>query len=233
MKSNIKFIIMVTLASLVLSGCAHAPYGKNADALKTLENACRFGKDLKTVRGTAIVTAKSKDASGRFSALVEAAGTNSLKLEITNILGGTEALITINNGRYSIKLADGKSKPVSGNGSWGGIPLNWASNLFIGRFPCPERPEDLEKPEWTADGHLRVSTKASLHGDAEIFLYRFRKHDDSGWPESLRWERKGVFGVSVEFVFDNPEKTTGAPLKWQARSKLGEVGVKWRERDAK
>ena len=214
----------------VIAGCAHAPtqvVEKNPDNL--MNKACGTGRDLQRAQGSVWLKAHSKEASGQFPAAVDATAPGNLKLEVTSLLGGTEAVIRVAGDHYSVKSARSKVQNQEGNGSWGGIPLHWSSDLFLGRFPCPTGVKATTAIN--ADGDLVIETAPSLQGDSEKFIYHFREWNGGPWPEALRWERTGAFSSSVDFKFDDPEDGTGSPQKWEAKSSQGEVKVKWKDRN--
>ena len=224
----------VICLSAVLWGCAHTPVGLgNAkDAKALLVQACFPGRQVQEVKGSVWLKAKSKEASGQFPASVLARNPDSLRLEVTNLIGGTEALISIQAQKYSIKVPNREERSEKGYGSWGGIPLHWATELFLGRIPCPAHP-DSDEVLSSVDEHggLRLEIPASVQGDAETYFYQFRSWGGKPWPESLHWERKGALAVAVDFKFDDPEDGTRSPKKWEAKSAQGEVKARWKERE--
>src|SRR6185312_11794511 len=133
-----RFLFLVPVVAAV--GCAHPvkKVGMGLEPKLLLAKACAPGAALKAVTGSVRMSVKSRDASGQFPASVQA-GPEHLYLEITNPLGGTEATIQIDGNRYTIDTTKQKHGGVrGGEGSWGGIPLRWATELFLGRIPCPE-----------------------------------------------------------------------------------------------
>jgi hypothetical protein len=219
-----------TLALLWIAGCAHAPAGRNEDPQVLLGHACEPGSEVAGVKGSVWLKAKSREASGQFPAVVEAAGRDKLTMEVTNLVGGTEATIRVVGGKYSVEIP--KKKGAKGQGSWGGIPLHWATDLFLGRIPCPPESSLADaRKRVSEDGELTVETAGALGKEPEVFAYRFRKWEGRPWPESLRWERKGTTPLTVEFRFDDPEDGTHSPRKWEARSQRGEVKVRWKDRE--
>ena len=214
-----------------LIGCAHTPYSKKTDSKDLLSSACSIGQATKTVKGSVWLKAKSQEMSGQFPAFVLAQEPSTLKLEITNLVGGAEALISIQDGKYTVEVPDKKKKVETGYGYWGGIPLKWGTELFLGRIPCPTATEISDASvSVNPEGELIVETLRSVRGDRELFRYRFREWNGGAWPEYLYWERKGNFKTSVNFRFDSPADNTGSPKKWEATSALGQVKVRWRER---
>jgi hypothetical protein len=173
--------------------------------------------------------AESKDAKGTFPANVTAKAPDSLTLEVVNLIGGTQAIITVEGGKYTILVPDknGKNRKKEGQGSWGGIPLHWASDLFLGKIPCP--PADA-----LASAKLSLSPEHDLIVELpeERFVYSFRSWGGKAWPERLHWERKDTSVAAVDFKFDDPEDKTHSPRKWEAKSVQGEVKVRWRDREA-
>jgi hypothetical protein len=189
-------------------------------------DACRPGQKNQAVKGSIWMKLNSKDAKGQFPASVDAAAPDQVTLEVTNLIGGREALIKVRQGKYSVEVPDragGIGRRAEGLGSWGGIPLRWASELFLGRIPCPSASTKAPKLQVTDSGDLIVQA------GAERFIYHFRQWAGRAWPESLHWESKGYPATSVDFKFDDPEDKTGSPKKWEAKSTRGEVKVRWRD----
>lgn len=222
-----RFLIVLGLAS-ALAGCSHAPSGQEADPRYLLSHACSPGVKVKSAHGAILLKAHSPDASGQFPAQVVATAPDHLLIEVTNLLGGSEATIAVDGGRYRVTIPHGKSSE-EGSDSWGGIPLEWATDLFLGRIPCPPS-FSTESDLGVVNGELIAKVPASLGRDAEVFRYRFRNWAGSPWPEALHWERKGGLPAQVDFVFEDPEDKTRSPRRWEARSQRGEVKVRWRER---
>src|SRR5262245_34979062 len=124
----------------LIPSCTTGPAGRGQSADALLEDACRFGKSTDRLEGSVWMSLKSKDTKGQFPASVSAKAPDSVSLEVTNLLGGREALILVNRGSYSIEIPNkdgGEARKTEGYASWGGIPLRWASELFLGRIPCP------------------------------------------------------------------------------------------------
>ncbi len=217
-----------------LSGCAHSTQKKITDPKELLARACEPGRDIKTAKGIAWLKAQSKEASGQFPASVLAHASGPLKIEITNPLGGREALIEVSDSKFKIHGTGSKVRTQEGYGTWGGIPLNWASDLFIGRIPCPHLSSNQGQGVSTSvdsAGDLVVETRQDGAGATEKFIYHFRDLDGVPWPEALHWERSGPLAVSVDFKFDDPEDQTRSPRKWEAKSVRGEVRARWRDRN--
>ncbi len=219
------------------SGCASTPSAKRSDPAYLFEQACTPGRSNIKVTGSVWMMAKSKDASGQFPASVQAEEPGKLRLEVTNLIGGTEALILIEKNRYDVQLpAKGKGKKSgsrnqSGVGSWGGIPLRWATELFLGRIPCPSAPASALRMTAPEADRL-VITEVIDGGTQEIFEYRLRDYAGGLWPAEAAWERTGVQAAKVTFKFEEPGERDRSPKRWEAASDQGEVKVRWKERDA-
>jgi hypothetical protein len=222
--------LAAVLAAFVLTSCAHVPAHEKEDAQAMLARTCSVGSDVSSAHGAVWIRARSKEESGQFPAQVRATAPSSLRLEVTNLVGGLEAVISVQDGRYTIEVPGKKSRAESGTGSWGGIPLRWATDLFLGRIPCPTQTELKSARVSTLDGKLEVRVPAGLASGEQVFVYGYRNYAGHIWPEKLHWEQKGSFGAAVDFVFDQPEDKTLSPLKWQARSDRGEVKTRWRDR---
>lgn len=228
-------LLCVALILVLAAGCTHAPtVSKGADPRALLGAACTPGAGVKSVKGSVWLKAKSKEASGQFPAVVEAPSPDRLKLEITNLVGGTEAIVTVEGRHYKIEVPNHKEQDEQGDSSWGGIPLQWANALFLGRIPCPETAQTKDAAlSVDAQGNLVVEAPRSLDKLAEKYVYHFRSLEGGFWPESLHWERAGIEGsppLVVDFKFEDPEDKTRSPRKWEAHGTQGEVKVRWKDR---
>jgi outer membrane lipoprotein-sorting protein len=216
---------------LFVVGCAHAPSQTHQSPDALLNYACSPGSSVQTVKGTVWMKAQSKDASGQFPASVKAKAPDHLKVEAINLLGATQAVITVDGKSYSVQVPtkSGLKQREQGLNSWSGIPLQWATDLFLGRIPCPSSAK--QDIEITDKGDLKITTGASQASeDPETFIYHFKSVGGHAWPETLHWERKGPFANQVDFQFDDPDTKSLSPKKWEAKSAQGEVKVRWRDR---
>src|SRR4051812_22174941 len=98
-----KILLLGIVLSALATGCAHAPVTRGMDPKVLLADACRPGSEIKSIKGTVWLKAASKDASGQFPAYVLAKDPDSLRLEVTNLVGGTEAVITVDGQKYRIE----------------------------------------------------------------------------------------------------------------------------------
>lgn len=166
----------------------------------------------------------SDDARGQFPANVLVQDPQQLDLEITNLLGGTEATVTVRGDKYRVVKGGKESRSWQGTGTWGGIPLRWASELFLGRFPCPA-PQEQAKARVSIEGddQLRVDV------GSETYVYSVKEWSGKMWAFELEWMTKGSPGGDLKFEFAEPEDVTGSPLDWTAKSSKGEVRVRWKK----
>lgn len=230
-------IIIFCGVSVSLFGCVSSrktPEGPrwSTDPHFLLEKACSPGKGIQSVQGTVWLRAKSKEASGKFPAVVKVSDQN-LEMEVTNLFGGTEARIEVDHNQYKITVPGKSSQNREGNDSWGGIPLKWAHTLFLGQIPCPGDSE-LKNAKFSvaSENELIVLVSKGLNVDEQTFSYRFKEYDNAPWPEFLVWERKGIGAIKVDFEFSDPEDKTQSPLRWKATSSQGEVKTRWKRRNA-
>ncbi len=224
---------------------------------RLLHLTCEAGQGVKQVDGSIWLKTQSKDIHGQFSASVLAKAPDDLKLEITNFLGGTVALISVSQGHYEI--TQGPSEPVtaSGDDSWGGIPLKWANALFLGSIPCPSLTHHLILIKEEAN-QLTVEAPEDPLG-AQKFSFKYKKIDVAGtpaegrgagggggggggnkagtgnkasrpWAESLHWERLSEPKTAIDFKFDKPDPATLSPLQWEASSSEGAIKIRWKDR---
>lgn len=204
-------------------GCAQrSPSPDNSSAEAVIAEICSIGGGLKSAKGVAWIKAESKEARGRFPSNVLAENGNHLTLEVTNLLGGREALIQIDSSGMSIDSPKLKSRSAQ---TWGGIPLRFASVLFLGRIPCPA-PQSMSGAQVTRSAADRIR----IESREEAFEFQLRTHAGRPWPQALSWESKASGSARVSFVFSDPEEYSRSPKKWEATSPGGSVQVSWRER---
>ena len=232
MKREIISFSGLVVCALALARCAHAPIHQGTGAETLFADACSPGQANRSVTGSIWMKATSKEAKGQFPASVNAHSPDSVTLEVTNLIGSRQALIRVNHGSYTIDVPEDqgrRQRQEKGEGSWGGIPLRWASELFLGRIPCPSSDSGsfLQMRANQETGELIVETPVAPNGQQERFIYKFHQWAGKPWPESLHWERKGLASTFVDFKFDDPDDKTGSPKKWEAKSPLGEVKLRW------
>lgn len=221
--------LSILLFIFLLPACSTPERVRGGYSPEALFNSvCAPGRSIQSVEGHLWLKAKSKEVSGQFPADVTASLPAQLRLEITNFLGGTEALILVDGQHYEIRRGN-QEKESEGYGSWGGIPLRWATDLFLGKVPCPN-PDKKWKLNVNKEGDLVVETGGPEAETPERFTYQFREYHNQPWADHLVWEKLGERNDSVEFKFDDPEDSTLSPKKWEAKSSAGSVKVRWRSR---
>ncbi|HTL11585.1 MAG TPA: hypothetical protein VL588_03810 [Bdellovibrionota bacterium] len=220
-------ILAAAFGVAFLAACAHLNLtGPGSNALSTLDRVCALGAGTGSMDGAVWLKAHSKDASGQFPADVKVESSGKVLMEVTNLIGETQARIEVDSGSYHIMVPGKDARDEKGDGSWGGIPLRWAPRLFLGRFPCPDLPLDS-----SATAKLDVDDHLEVHVGNEDYLYVLSAWGGGPWVSELTWLRKNAQGESrVLFKFDRPDESSGAPLRWSAVSDQGSVDVRWRRR---
>jgi hypothetical protein len=184
--------------------------------------------------------AKSPEQSGQFPALVQVDWPERLRLEVTNLLGGTEALLELRGERMTIQTPARKGQsgaPREVVGTWGGIPLRWAITLFSGRVPCPSL-----TPEWTlswgSESEL-VAMRTRGVGAGERFAFQMKTWGGHPWVEAVDWRAgsgaalgKNTDALILRVELRDPDLKTGRPKRWEAKSAHGEVSIRWKDREA-
>ncbi|MCC7442343.1 MAG: hypothetical protein IT285_11960 [Bdellovibrionales bacterium] len=221
---------VIWVAALLNQGCATAPRVRGAAGV-TLERLCEGGITTSgAVEGAIWLKAKSKEASGQFPADVRAEP-SMLQLEVTNLIGETQARINVKGDAYRIEVPGREAQNQSGQSAWGGIPLRWAQRLFLGGFPCPSLPLGSgASARLEVDDQLVVEVREG--GGAEEFAFVLKQWGGAPWAKELTWVRREGNAVvaRVQFTFDRPDEISGAPLRWAAVSDQGSVDVRWRRR---
>jgi hypothetical protein len=177
--------------------------------------------------------ARSPEQNGQFPALVEVEWPARLKLEVTNLLGGAEALLEVTGDRMSLRQLGGSAGNRGSRevvGSWGGIPLRWAVTLFSGRVPCPTLSPDWVLA-WGPSDRLEARRVKGVPS-GEKFSYELRSWGGRPWVEALEWTQGGAPEVvSLRIELKDPDLKSGRARRWEAKSSRGEVTVRWKDRE--
>ncbi len=209
-----------------IQSCATGPRVEENRPEELYSYACRSHAKVKKVEGSVWMSVKSREASGQFPAQVLAKSPSFLELEVTNLLGGTEARIYVQKSKIKVQVP---GKPDQNKkGAWGGIPLQWAPQLFIGQVPCPSR-KKIKKSQMRVDE--RHDLLIEFEEAQEQFEYQFKTVAGKPWPEKVIW-KKTVNDQSIEVVFEfsDPESQTRLSKRWEVRSRLGEIKLRWKQR---
>lgn len=118
--------LLCLIALLGLSSCGHgarAPLHLSSryQPRELLKLACGPARDIRVTKGSAQMSVKSREASGRFSSLIEARSPSYLKLEVLTPLGGTYAVLTVDGADYVIDVPGHPERNRSGSDNWAGI----------------------------------------------------------------------------------------------------------------
>jgi len=222
MNALIRSVCSITLL-LLLSSCAHQSAEQLRSAHEALKEVCSIGSQQNRVTGSVWLKARSPDIKGQFPAFVKVTNQQNLQMEVTNLIGSPQANINVNKHQYEIILHGPKKKIIKGKDNWAGIPLRWATSLFLGRIPCPNLGEE-PKVRWHS------SSIFSAVQDQEEYRYFVRRWAGQAWPEKLIWKSKAKDTPVIEFVFEKPKPKTTIPLKWSISTKNSQVKVRWKRR---
>jgi hypothetical protein len=217
------------LGATMLASCSTASRVASTDGLgspaETARRICAVDEKsrVKGVDGRVWMKARSKEASGQFPANVQARADSGLKLEVTHLMGARAALIEIRGEDFKVETPDQGSVAKKAR-SWGGIPLEWAGALFMNRVPCPE----LSAPglSWSL-GPEGVLEGRSQDG-AEIWSYRIAARAGFSFIEKVSLRRRGQ--APFEMKREDPDPVDGWARRWEIKSGVGEVKVRWRDR---
>ncbi len=211
--------------ALTLASCSSLPRGGSPEPAGTPEVTARTvcSSGVKGVDGRVWMKAKSKEASGQFPANVRARADQGLKLEVTHLMGARAALIEIHGHDFKVQTPDQGSVAKKAR-SWGGIPLEWAGALFMNQVPCPDLSRAGLEWSFTPDGVL----KAISLEQGETWSYRIAPRMGFSFVEKVTWNKRGQ--APFELTRDDPDPADGWARRWEIKSGVGEVKVRWRER---
>ncbi|MCM0604595.1 MAG: hypothetical protein KA715_00735 [Xanthomonadaceae bacterium] len=188
-----------------------------------LKQACKLGKEFTSVKGSLWAKIKSKKEELQFPATIRVAN-KQLVLEITNLVGGREAVIRIDDELFSVLSDSRPGLNQKGKGTWNMIPVSWAFKAFLGQPPCLDE---------IATAH--INREKSVHGAialnfaGEIWIYEL---ESTGTRERIiKLTRESKDSVKkLEIEFERFDVSNGTPLSFRAASEEGELKIRWKER---
>lgn len=206
------------------------------------EAACsgRYASAKKTQKVTGGIWAKieSPDLSGQFPATVLARAPGELALEVTNLIGAPQAWVKIKDQKIEMKLsAENKRawKNSSKHLNLGGLPLEFAPSLFLGRVPCPDLAGSPDlRMSILNQKDLEIIETDSKTKHKNRYLYEFDSFEGRPWVSKLNYEGSLRSGqdVKVEFKFESPTAPDRAARRWSASSTRGKIDIRWKDRAA-
>jgi hypothetical protein len=164
--------------------------------------------------------AKSKEASGQFPAIVQASPEKGVRIEVTQLMGARAALIEIRGNDFKVETP--QERVSKKTGSWGGIPLEWASVLFMNRIPCP----DLARVSWSWSEAGELIGRS--RDGAETWKMTIVQRMGRSFVAKVILEKAGQ--PPFELVREDPDPQDGWARRWEVRSGAGEIKVRWRDR---
>lgn len=213
--------LILGLGSLL--GCAGRTTISREQGLEAWRSLCLVPHATEqVVSGSVYLRARSFEdstQSGQFSADVRASRADGLRLQILNPLGGREAEIRVTP--EAVWINGKRSLGEKTSASWGGIPLRYALELFLGIPPCPKLAESAEIS--VEDTDTLVARSGS-----ETYRYRVKRWVNGYYPSWVQWQPQT--GAAIEFLFEDVDSAAHYAKKWEAKGASGEVKVKWRER---
>ena len=232
-----KFTWVLWISSIFVTACSTLPvrekFVSQENPLQLFKSVCSIGSEIQSAEGTVWLKTQSPEVSGQYFADVSVFGEGNLKLEITNLFGGIEASIEVDEGHYEItRKGKRELREETTHGSWGGVPLKWASTLFLGKIPCPPLSESLRVTRGE-DGELIVYIPEKEGSAEQVFTYWLSHVKSKPWPAYFVWERKSTPSNKVEVRFDDPEEDSLSPRKWEATSPEGALKTRWRSRNVR
>jgi len=225
-------VVRVIAFAGIVSGCSHVNISQviqGTDPRSLLSQACKPGDQIKSALGSAWLKGAVQNDSAQFPAEIVVKAPSTLYLEAHNLLGGVEARISVEGQIFKIETPDQRKRVEKRRGSWGGIPLQSVTDLFLGKIPCPSASSLADaRLSLNSEGQLLVQVVDPLKGEVQKFIYSFGIWQQKPWAEQLHWEKQGA---SIDFKFFDPEEMTGSPLRWEAKSSLGEIQMRWKDRE--
>ena len=128
------------LLGLFLTACSSAPKTNTAvvsdsDAKAWLAQYCSKGP--RNLNGDLVVKSNTKEFKGQFPAGIHVEPNGSFKMEVTNIIGGTQLQISGHDGVMDITVPPKPQYSRKGVKNYLGIPVPVLTQLLLGDLPCP------------------------------------------------------------------------------------------------
>lgn len=230
---------------VVFAGCASAPKPGEFSARDLMAAACPANflgeKGVKTVKGSIWTKIESKEMSGQFPATVRVEYPNLLGVEVTNLIGSPQAWLKIENEKTELRFTTENEKEYGkppARSMLGGLPLELASRLFAGGVPCPlESEERSARVKLTPEGGVEVFEQNTRTRTVTHIHYSFTRYAGKPWVNEVRWEKlaqgakRSAKSNLITIIREDPSGPDGAPIRWSASSALGEIRIRWKDRN--
>jgi len=230
--------IATSLAFGLGSSCSSLP--KNLGTAQDLfEATCSGpqapGKSVTKVSGSIWAKVESPELKGQFPATVLAQAPNKLALEVTNLIGSPQAWLKMEDGHVNLKLTPATQRAYgqqSIRSIWGGLPLEFAPDLFLGRVPCPRTGTGRDLRISVVGERLEVIETDLATKARSKYLYSYRGYDGRPWPKALTFQGvlKSGQAIRVDFEFESPSGAGAIAERWSATSTRGTAKVRWKDR---
>lgn len=236
---NFYLILTSAIALGAFAGCATGPKKSLGSAAELFEAACTGyrapGKKTAVLKGSIWAKVESPELKGQFPATVLAEAPGKLALEVTNLIGAPQAWLKIEAGRIQLKLTPENQRAwgqQSVRAIWGGLPLEMAPDLFLGKIPCPPLGAGRDLRTSVLGDQLEVISTDVKTQSKNRYLYSFESYAGRPWPNALTYEGvvRGGQRVKIDFEFEDPSDSEYSPKKWSATSSRGAVTIRWKDR---
>ena len=211
------------LLGMILSACSSTPKTStetltNSQAKAWFQQYCSKGP--RAINGDLVVKSNTKEFKGQFPAGIHVEPDGSFKMEVTNIIVGTQLLISGHGGTMDIQVPPKPQYSRSGVTNYMGIPIPVLAQLLLGDLPCPPENE---------------RTKVEAQGSRMVI-------QTQSWKWSFEKAEAGAGGVPVRLFLTNNQKQIDLTIedwdtdknfadKVSVKSPEGESKWTWRSRN--
>lgn len=223
MKLFINFILSFLFISCSTTKESLNEIKKNADKIHT-ELCLGQSTTLKEISGSIWVKIESKNGSGQFPANV-LINEQSVIIEITDLLGGTQGVLSIENGKYSYEGRGGETSFVRQtlrSQLLAGLKASEFKALFFNKLPCSA--EKVSSISIVSDDDSEVQF---IGKNNHVDRFMIKKWGDRFLPE--KFTKLGM-NEKIVFNFSNFEDPHGLPKNVKVESNVGVIQLRWRDR---
>jgi hypothetical protein len=222
-----RILLTIPLLGLHLISCSTLPQASH-QKLSTSEAKAFLTKWCSSVgrpssahhelKGEVLVRSSTREFKGQYPASVHFSKEGTFVLEVTNLIGGTVAMLKVNESSIEIIYSSQPKFNRKGIKSYMGLPVKLLLQMLHGDLPCPDLKEDVF-------GDTRILVKdGRFHWEFE------RAETDAGMiPFKVKITEAGR--EQVDFRIEKWNQMEGYAEKVKVSTPEGELKWTWRSRD--
>ena len=223
--SKLKPVLFAAIVS-ILASCSTAPKASDktiteSEAREFLSKRCSLvgsgSAALKGLSGEILMRSSTREFKGQYPASIHFSNKGEFVLEVTNVIGGTVAMLKGNSESIEIISPSRPRFNRKSVKSYMGLPVKLLLQLLHGDLPCPDLTDVRSEGSriLVSDGHFRWEFERTDESSG-VVPYRVRVLEGAGQKVEMlidRWNQGESYAEKVKVT------TPEGDLKWTWRSR--------------